>query len=104
MQIEQFYWTADQDWCPRIPGQSPLNPQLVMLFGEGQILQNASLIGPLHTAYPHAYFLGCSTAGEIHDIHVSDQALVVTAIQFEHTQAVGHCLPLKPDDSGFQTG
>lgn len=104
MQIEQFHWIPDRGWSPFSPEQSSLVPQLVLLFGEGQHLQNSHLIAPLHVAYPEAYFLGCSTAGEIHNTQVSDGSLVVTAIQFEHTQVVGHWLQIRPNDRGFQAG
>ncbi|MDA0266166.1 MAG: FIST C-terminal domain-containing protein [Cyanobacteria bacterium] len=104
MQIEQFHWTPTEGWNPAMPGQSPLRPQLVLLFGERARLQTASLMDPLHTAYPQAYCLGCSTAGEIHGTQVSDGSLVLTAIQFEQTQVVGHHIQLEPGDTGFQAG
>jgi hypothetical protein len=104
MKIEQFHWTATAGWRPYPREQSSFSPQLVLLFGEGQHLQNAELIAPLRAAYPQAYFLGCSTAGEIHDTCVSDGTLVATVIQFERTQVIGHCLQLVEDDSGFQAG
>lgn len=56
---------------------------LVLLFGGTAILQKNAHLEQIKRAYPKALLLGCSTAGEICGIHVSDNSLVATAVQFE---------------------
>jgi hypothetical protein len=62
---------------------------------------------PLHqlqAAYPQAFLLGCSTAGEIMGTSVSDDGLVATAIHFEHTTLQWRRLALEEGMSSFHAG
>lgn len=61
-------------------------PQLVVMFGGGATLEQASLLAEVASAYPSAAVVGCSTAGEICESHVCDDSLVVTAVQFDRTR------------------
>jgi hypothetical protein len=49
-------------------------------------LLDPRLVAAIRKYYPAAHIFGCSTAGEICGTEVFDDALVVTAIYFEHTQ------------------
>jgi hypothetical protein len=68
--------------------QAPLAQcaQLVLVFGGTTVLRDTRLVAEIRAFYPAANILGCSTAGEISGVQVSDDSLVVTAIHFEHTQ------------------
>ena len=59
--------------------------QLVLVHGPEFSLENPSLLGKLTTRYPNARVLGCSSAGEYLDGQASDNSIVYSAIQFEHT-------------------
>ena len=82
MQIQQTVFLAGEP--PRFA--SPLvEAQLLLVFGDAPQLEPADGFAALRAAYPEALIVGCSSAGEIHGSAVSDQTLVVTALQFDHT-------------------
>jgi hypothetical protein len=60
--------------------------QLVLVFGATAALQDSELVQSIRRFCPMAQFLGCSTSGEICGTEVSDDAVVTTAIHFDHTQ------------------
>jgi hypothetical protein len=74
--------------------------QLALVFGGPEALKKSSLRETVGAAYPDAYLLGCSTAGDIFGTQVSDDSLVVTAICFERTRVLGRSTRIDgPEDS-----
>ncbi|WP_342616786.1 FIST N-terminal domain-containing protein [Rhodoferax sp. GW822-FHT02A01] len=59
--------------------------QLVLIFGSPNLLRDRANFRDIRHAFPKGLIVGCSTAGEIHDTNVSDDTLVVTVVDFEHT-------------------
>lgn len=104
MKIAQTQWTADRGWSPEKPGLLSADAQLVMVFGHRAALGDPQRMGEIKQAYPKAHFLGCSTAGEIFDTEVWDDSLVITAIQFEHTEVVGHSVHIDEVEDSFHAG
>ena len=86
MKIEQRKWQEESGWVPGISAALGASAQLVLVFGANQALKEQEPLLEVRKAYPDANILGCSTAGEILDTQVSDNSLVTTAVQFEHTQ------------------
>ena len=84
MRLTQALWTADAGWQGQ-PLDPNTNVQWALVFGDRHALQDQARITDLRTAFPTAYLLGCSTAGEIYDTQVRDASLVVTGIELEHT-------------------
>ena len=83
MKISQMKWTSRTGWEPALSSNSSAN--LVFIFGGTALLKQEAELLKLKASYPKAVFFGCSTAGEIFGTKVSDESLVVTAIQFEKT-------------------
>ena len=54
--------------------------------------------------FPNALVCGCSTAGEIYDTQVTDDSMVVTAIQFEHTKIQGAHVKINEVKNSFEAG
>jgi hypothetical protein len=104
MKIEQSQWVAPLGWQPSVPQKLGADAQLVLLFGGRSLLLAGDFWSDLKQAYPQAHYLGCSTAGEICDTRVTNDSLVVTAIQFEHTQIQGHIIQLQPEESSLAAG
>src|SRR5258706_1522104 len=104
MQIEQTRWSQGKDWTPAPPGKLGAKAQLVLLFGSPACLKQTAWQDDIASAYPNAHRLGCSTAGEIYGIEVTDETLVVTAIAFEHTRLHGASLKLGDVSNSFQAG
>lgn len=60
--------------------------QLALVFSSTALLSDASVWTQLRALYPRAHIVGCSTAGEIADTHVYDDAIVCTAVRFESSR------------------
>jgi hypothetical protein len=85
MKTEQRRWTSVDGWTPAASGSVAKSAQLVLVFGATAALQDSELVQSIRSFFPIAHILGCSTAGEICGTEVSDDALVTTAIHFDHT-------------------
>lgn len=84
MKTSQAKWTKEGGWKdvgPPLP-----EADLVLAFGGTGIVSSGHALSQLRERYPKAHLLGCSTAGEILDTQVSDDALVATAIRFRDTR------------------
>ena len=84
MKVKQSLWRAGDAW-PWQPSPLP-EAQLVFLFGATSVFQREGLIDGLRAGQPQAIFVGCTTAGEIHDAEVTDDALSMTSVHFDHTR------------------
>jgi hypothetical protein len=104
MQIEQTRWSPAKGWTPSSPGKLSTQAQLVLLFGSPACIKQTEWQQAIKEAYPHAHYLGCSTAGEIYDTEVTDETLVATAIAFDHTRVQGNSLRLSSVSDSFQAG
>ena len=89
MKIEQRHWRTSCGWDAPVPGELGLPAHLVLLFGSRSALGNRAALEEARRAYPGAHWLGCSTAGEIREIQVADDSLVLTAIRFDATAVEG---------------
>lgn len=104
MKTEQRKWTAAHGWTPAVPGPIAKSCPLILVFGDTGALGKKDLVAALRHDYPAAHIFGCSTAGEIGGTVVSDDSLVVTAVQFEHSQFVSVQVDLKHTPGGFEAG
>lgn len=104
MKIEQNRWTEGKGWEPAPPGKLGGSADLVLLFGSRAILKNSTQFDLIRKTFPKAHLMGCSTAGEIYDTQVSDDSLVMTAIQFEHTRINGTRIKIGEVKDSFQAG
>jgi len=104
MKIEQKRWTEEKGWVPELKGIVDEAVQLVLLFGATQLLKDITYIHDIKAAYPKAHLFGCSTAGEICGTQVTDNSLVITAINFESTQIKGAQVKISSSLDSFQAG
>src|SRR5258708_755981 len=104
MKIEQVRWTQSGGWEPHAPHALGGRAQLIFAFGGAPIIERQDLLSELKRIYPAANLIGCSTAGEIFDTQVSDDALVVTAVDFEKTKIKGSGLKLNEIENSFESG
>jgi hypothetical protein len=87
--------TAQNRWRPKV-GWEPaaLEPgprvQLALVFGSPSRLEEHDRLDEIRQAYPKAHVVTCSTAGEIAGTEVTDDALVVTAIEFDSSRVRAH--------------
>ncbi|MFT5388082.1 MAG: hypothetical protein ACI9F2_001055 [Lysobacterales bacterium] len=85
MKIDQKRWQTNSGWQSVIENNITDTAQLVLLFGSSDLIKNEDTFQEIKKLYPAAHILGCSTAGEICGTEVTDDTLVLTAIEFEHT-------------------
>jgi len=104
MKTEQRKWTEALGWTPAAPGTVAQSAQLVLVFGATAALRKPDLVAAIRNDYPAAHIFGCSTAGEICGSRVFDDSLVVTAVQFEHTQFRSAQVSLGQTPDSFQAG
>jgi hypothetical protein len=104
MRVEQFRWTRRDGWWPTTPGGLGASAQLVLAFGGTELAKNTRLVEDLRQLYPSAEFLGCSTAGEILGTQVTDDSLVLTAVQFESTRVAGTSVSILETPDAFSAG
>lgn len=86
MLVEQSIWREATGWCAATPSWGSTPAQLVLLFGAPRSACAVMALQQLREHYPGTEIVGCSTAGEICDVEVLDDALVATAVRFEHTR------------------
>jgi hypothetical protein len=104
MKIEQRQWTEALGWAPSAPGNIAQSAQLILVFGAPAAWRKPDLVAAIRNDYPAAHIFGCSSAGEIRGPNVFDDSLVVTAVQFEHTQLRGAQVSLDRTPGSFQAG
>jgi hypothetical protein len=85
MQTEQQHWKIKTGWEAILDNNLGVSAQLVMVFGNRQLLENSQRFDEIRQMYPNANILIGSTAGEIIDVEVHDDTIVATAIYFEKT-------------------
>ena len=104
MKIEQRKWMRASGWLPQQADALQEPAQLVLLFGSTALLEEQHLIKEVRQRYPGAHLMGCSTAGEMCDVQVTDDSLVATAIHFEQTLVRGGSIRLESAIDSFQAG
>jgi len=104
MRVDQFRWTEGPGWDSEYPGRLQHTAQLVLVFGNRFTLENQQLADQIQNTFKSAYVLGCSTAGEIYDTQITDDCVVVTAIEFENSRVLGCCSKVKSMQDSYQVG
>jgi hypothetical protein len=105
MKVEQRLWTRERGFQPDF-GQTELGDSagLVLVFGSVERVRETESLQRVRAAYPKAHVLGCTTAGQIHDAHLTDETITVTAVAFEHTRVELVRAPIESVDSSFRAG
>ncbi len=89
MKVQQFTlvpysWRDDLD-------KITIPANLFLMFVSPQFSEKEEVLKQINIKFPEATVIGCSTAGEISDVHVNDYSISLTAVQLEKT---GHSLEL----------
>ncbi|WP_179349486.1 FIST signal transduction protein [Winogradskyella pacifica] len=79
-------------------------PNIVLLFVSPLFNAKTDLVYQLLKMYPEVKLLGCSTAGEISGITVTDETVSLTAIQFEKVQHKLETVEVENRDQSFDAG
>ncbi|MDH3628942.1 MAG: FIST C-terminal domain-containing protein [Acidobacteriota bacterium] len=103
MELEQFAWTESDGWAPEPPGRLS-DADMVLAFGSSAIMERGAQFETLRAAYPGAQVVGCSTAGEIQGVNVSDDSLVITAARFSSSHVESKHIALADTSSSRHAG
>lgn len=104
MKIAQSRWTPEQQWVTATANHAAIAAKLVLVFGDRLLFNQQAIFTEIRDRYPEAYILGCSTAGEIYDTEVTDNALTITAVEFEHTRIQPVWVAIAADESSEAAG
>lgn len=81
-----------------------IEPQLVLVFGCIEHFTTPDFSSKLADYFPAAQRVGCTTAGEISAVGVTDQTTVVTAVHFSNTQFAVATAPIDGMEQSFDAG
>ncbi len=103
MKTSQQIWTAEGGFQSKTGGDLA-NPQLLLVFGGLEQIENEDLKREIRAAFPSACIIGCSTSGEIADVQIRDHSLSITAVQFDHCKVAGVNVSFKETGSAEKAG
>lgn len=94
MRVERRQWKSGLGWS--VGSTEPLagDAQVVFVFGAGALLKDPARVKDIREMYPRALRVGCSTAGEIFDVNVSDETLVASALSLDKGRVVPVLVPV----------
>ncbi len=85
MRIQKRCWSTSSNW-DILSGLDDLTmADLVLAFGQRQVIENPDRFEELRSLYPHATILSCSSSGDINGADIYDESISTTAIQFQKT-------------------
>lgn len=75
-----------------------IRPDVIFAFGNKSYFTDNNIWQQLQNQYPNAIRVGCSTSGEIANTHVSDDKLILTALELEKSTAKAHHILLQDSE------
>jgi len=102
MKVKQLSLT-EENWYNLLPSIK-IEANLFLLFVSPNFKAKVEVLKSLNDLFPSAIIVGCSTAGEIHDVTVQDDTITLTAIQMEKVTIKKVSVGIKDMDLSFQAG
>jgi len=84
MNIQQLKSVNGQAW-PSVDPQFAASAQLVIVFGESDLIANPKCYESLKATFPKAHIVGCSSGGNALGTALSENDVVATAIHFDRS-------------------
>lgn len=103
MKVGQKKWTPNEGWKAVVVNDTE-RAQLVLLFGDRDLLENCERLEEIKKQYPSANVALISTAGNIQDTNIEDNAIIATSIQFEKTPIEIRRTNLADHTDSFEAG
>ncbi|MCC5833018.1 MAG: FIST C-terminal domain-containing protein [Chlamydiales bacterium] len=104
MKIEQKRWAASSGWETLKAFDEAQTAQLVLAFGERDVLEDAKRYEEMREMYPNAHILSASSSGDILGAEVFDGQIGLSAIYFEKTQLKAYSVDVEDFYSYFACG
>ncbi len=104
MKIEQRVFDSAGRWSIIAGNLAGLKAQLVLAFGDRDLLERGEGLGELRASYPDAHVIIASTSGEIVGTVVSEGRVVATAIAFEKSRVVCAAVDIVHSGQSYDAG
>ena len=104
MKTEQIVFASANGWEIKSNNNLKVIAQLVLVFGDKDLLKHQQHFDHIHSLYPNAEIVGCSTAGEICQEEILNNSIVCTAIYFENTPVKVVCEHIDKMEDSFRIG
>jgi len=102
MKVQQISLTQS-NWNTEL-SQINIVPDIFLLFVSPLFKEKKEVLKGLNSKFPKSNVIGCSTAGEISDVSVSDETISLTAIQFEKVKYSKVTVQVKDMNCSFNAG
>ena len=86
MKTYTLSYSPEQGFSLPLPDLADTQQILVLIFGHSDFLTDSRPFTALNAKYPHAAFMGCSSAGEILGTRIHDNTLSIALVAFEASQ------------------
>ncbi len=103
MKIQQLSFQNEM-WDSTVQPTNDINPNIVLSFGNKELLSHRNTFGHLKTTFPEASIITCSTAGEINNNAILDNSIIATAIELEHTKISTIKVNINDFENSLQAG
>jgi len=104
MKTEQLVFTVANGWEVKSDNNLKEIAQLVLVFGNKDLLIQQQPFNYINSFYPNAEIVGCSTAGEICQEEILSNSIVCTAVYFENTPIQVVCEHIDSSEDSFRVG
>lgn len=101
MQIETLRWQKNGGWSS---DATLVAADLVIYFGQRDVLCDDNIYAQLAAIYPNAQVIGGSTGGEIFGADVLDDSVVVSAIKLDKTPIKSISVAATSPENSFESG
>ncbi len=102
MQITQIRWSGNSGWA-QAPGFSAV-ADIVFVFADAPFFQTESCYTELREKFPKAHIVGCSSAGSVMGVEISDGDVVATAVKLEHSRIRLASVDIEPGKDARELG
>ena len=102
MRAKELTWSAARAWTGDLSECD--STDLVLYFGARRALADKARFDELHTIFPKADIVGCSTGGQIHNDDVVDDEIAALAIHFDATKLKLACEDIAGAEGSYRCG
>ncbi|NOT20402.1 MAG: hypothetical protein HOP24_09055 [Sideroxydans sp.] len=102
MKINQIRWSDKSGW--ERPLMELTDADLVLVFADTDYFQSDECFTYLRNSYPQAHIVGCSTAGSVVGVEISDGDVVATAIKLERSRVRIASVEISPEINAVTLG
>ncbi len=99
MKTALYRHLGDQGWQPSLDSDLDSDRTLLLFFSDLPPEQVETALDPLRQAFPRARFMGCSTAGQIHQLQYQEQGASALVIRFDHSRLLTGCVAVDEQES-----